>query len=248
MYASVVSRLSEFGEACDRAAESNVASRIACEMTGDRFAFHNLTLLSADQEPRVLVRELNVSFLPGKCVFVGGSNDAARTTLFHAAAALHDAGSGSIVRPPNERTAFIPEQPYLPPSRLRDLFTDSDGDGTRVPPHDEVNRVLEEVGLGLVIKKHAGLDEDCNWEDVLSFEERQLMAVARAIIANPAFVLMDRLESALAPEARRRVLGILAARGIGGVDIGRGLPDPSVHDSFLELRDDGSWLWSELEA
>jgi putative ATP-binding cassette transporter len=241
--------LSEFIDAIEKAGVRNAASCIGCETTADHFAFHNLTLLSSDQEHRVLLRELDASFPPGRCVFVGGANDAARRALFHAAAGLHDAGRGSMIRPRGELTAFIPEQPYLPPSTLHDLLLGGSRGRSDKPPGDEVDeldRALRDVGLESLIRRRDEFNHDCNWDDLLSFEERQLLALARALLANPSFVLIDRLESALDPDARRRVLKLFGDRGIGRVVFGRGAPDPSVHDSFLDLREDGSWKWTEL--
>ncbi len=60
--------------------------------------------------------------------------------------------------------------------------------------------------------------------------------------------MMDRLESALPPAAQKRVLRLLKDRGISRVLFGRGEPDPAVHDAFLELHEDGSWVWRELQT
>lgn len=244
-YASVVARLSEFIDAVEKAEIHRASSCIGCEMTADHFAFLDLTLLSTAEDHHVLLDRLNASFLPGHCVFVGGSNDSARKALFRACAALHDSGSGSMVRPPADQITFLPEQPYLPPSNLRDLLLVSkDCAGSRTD--EEVNAVLKELGLTSLVKMHDGFEKDCHWDEILSFEEKQLMAMARVILAKPSFVMMDRLESTLPPEAQKRVLRLLKDRGISRVLFGRGEPDPAVHDAFLELHEDGSWVWKEL--
>lgn len=245
-YASVVARLSEFIGAVEKAEVHRASSCIGCEMTADHFVFQDLTLLSTGEDHHVLIDNLNASFLPGRCIFVGGSNDSARKALFRACAALHDSGSGSMVRPPADQITFLPEQPYLPPSNLRDLLLVSN-DVASMRTDEEVNAVLTEVGLGPMIKKHDGFEKDCNWDEILSFEEKQLMAMARVILSKPSFVMMDRLESALPPLAQKRVLRLLKDRGISRVLFGRGEPDPTVHDAFLELHEDGSWVWRELQ-
>ncbi|CAN5825277.1 ABC transporter ATP-binding protein/permease [soil metagenome] len=244
-YASVVARLSEFIGAVENAEIHRAASCIGCEMTADHFSFLDLTLLSTTEDHHVLLDKLNASFLPGRCIFVGGSNDPARKVLFRACAALHDSGSGSMVRPPADQITFLPEQPYLPPSNLRDMLLVSN-DSVTERTDEEVNAVLKEVGLAPMIKDHDGFEKDCNWDEILSFEEKQLMAIARVILSKPTYVMMDRLESALPPEAQKRVLQLLAKRGISRVLFGRGAPDPTIHDAFLELHADGSWAWTEL--
>lgn len=243
-YASVIARLGEFVDAVEKASDQSQVSRIGSEISADRFEFRDLTLLSADRSPRVLVDRLNASLLPGRCVLIAGPNDAARQALWRAAATLHDSGSGAIVRPPAETIAFLPEQPFLPGSTLGALMQNSRGTGNI--SDEELRLVLEEVGLGLLISKHDGLTEACAWDEILSLEERQLLAIARALLMRPAFVLSDRLESALLPQAQQRVLRLMAGRGIGLVLFSRGKQDASMHDSLLELREDGSWNWRDL--
>ena len=151
-----------------------------------------------------------------------------------------------MIRPPDELVAFLPEQPYLPPSNLRQLLLASKSAAARKPADEEVNRLLKEIRLDPIITRHDGFEKDCDWENILSFEERQLMAVAKVILATPSFVLMDRLETALQPETQKRVLNVLAQRGISTVLFGRGAANASLHDSFLELREDGSWEWKDF--
>ncbi len=243
-YASVIARLGELVEASDQAALRNDASCIGCSTVPDHFSFENLTLRSFDDEGRILVKDLNVSFPPGKRVWVGGPNEAAKKALFRASAGLWDVGTGTILRPPAERLAFLPEQPYVPPSTLRELLVavGRDGDVT----NDAILAVLHEVGLGPAITKHDGFEAPRNWHDVLSLGDQQLMAVARVIISGARHVFLDRLNSALTDDARRRVLRLLTEHGITYVSFGEGRPVPGFHDALLELNDDGSWTWTEL--
>ena len=106
----------------------NGASCIGCSTVSDHIAYENLTLRSTDEEGTILLENLNASILPGKRVLVHGPNHAARTGLFRASAGLYDAGTGTIERPPAEKLAFLPEQPYLPPGTLRELLVPSGRD------------------------------------------------------------------------------------------------------------------------
>ncbi len=241
VYASVITRLGEFMEASDKAALRNAASCIGCATESDHFAYGDLTLRSDDEDDNLLLEKLNVSFLPGKRVWVAGSNLAAKLALFRASAGLYDAGTGTIVRPAPDKIMFLTEQPYLPPSTLRELL---------VPAHrghdmtnEDVLSVLHEVGLGPAVTKHDGFEAPRNWHDVLSLGEQQLMAIARLIISGAQFAFLDRLDSALTSKAEKDVLHLLATRGVTCISFGEGPPDSESHDSCLELRDDGSWTW-----
>jgi vitamin B12/bleomycin/antimicrobial peptide transport system ATP-binding/permease protein len=243
-YASVIARLGELVEASDKAALRNNASCIGCSTVSDHFAYGGLTLRSGDDEDRILVKDLNVAFAPGKRVWVGGPNEAAKEALFRASAGLWDVGSGTILRPPVEQLAFLPEQPYVPPSTLRELLVPAGRDGEL--SNDAILAVIREVGLGPAVTKHDGFESPRNWHDVLSLSEQQLMAVARVIIGGARFVFLVRLNSALTDDLRKRVLQLLTDRGITYVSFGEGEPLPGLHDAFLELNEDGSWNWKEL--
>jgi putative ATP-binding cassette transporter len=243
-YASVVARLGEFVDAVADADDRNEASCIGCETKADHFAFQDLTLSSAHGEPRALVSRLNAAFMPGKSVCVCGPNGAARHALFRACAALYEAGTGTIVRPPAERIAFLPEQPYVPPSTLIELLKPADP--SLMPTKEEIRRVLADLGLSKTVEKHDGFEIERPWDEVLSFEERQLLAVARIVLAKPAYVLMDRMGSALSITAKYRVHQVLADRGITRIQFSRNKPDPELHDASLEIQEDGSWTWAEL--
>lgn len=245
-YASVVARLGEFVEAIEAADDRNEASCIGCATTSDHFVFSDLTLNSMHGEARVLVRQLNASFLPGVSVCVTGANDAARHALFRACAALYDAGTGSIIRPQADRIAFLPEQPYVPPGTLEQLLTPSSSAAT--PSTDEIRSVLDELGLTGILDKHDGIAQERPWDDLLSLEEQQLLALARVLFAKPDFVLMDRMGTALSFEAKYRTHRVLAARGITRIQFSRNQPDPALHNASLELHADGSWTWSEVPS
>lgn len=244
-YASVVTRLGEFVEASEKAAARNAASCIGCTTGTDQFVITRLTLRAADEEGRILVSDLNVSLIPGRRVMVYGSNQAARHVLFRACAGLYDAGSGSIVRPPPEKLAFLPEQPFLPPGTAREILL-PDGAASRLTNAD-LAQLFAEIGLvSSKFRTPEDFDTPRNWQEALSLSKQQLMSVARAMLASPEFIFSDRLESALKPETCRLVLEALERRGITCISFGESEPDPALHHASLEIRDDGSWEWREL--
>lgn len=236
VYASVVTRLGELVEASDRMIERENAPGIRRSTTADHFAFSNLTLISDDEEGRLLLDKLNASFLPGKRVLVHGDNEAARQALFRAVAGLHDTGSGDIAVPPAGKAAFLPEQPFLPPGTLREVL---------LPPQalvsdEQIRAVLDAVGVGEAVSK-CGWTAPHLWHDLLSLGELQLMAVARAILSGAEFVLLDRPDSALDDEELKHVLRLMAARGMTCVTFARGPLDPDLHDAGLQIEDGGTW-------
>lgn len=243
-YASVIARLNEYVEASDKAADRNAASCIGCETVSDHFAYGDLTLRTSGKHGVVVLKDLNVSFPPKKRVIVCGPNHAARYALFRASAGLYNSGTGTIVRPPSDKLTFLSEQPYIPTSTLRGLLVPAELD-TEIT-NESILSVLEEVGLGPAVTKHDGFEAPRNWHEVLSLEEQQLMAVARAVLARPDYAFFDHLDSALNDTQQKHILQLMAGRGITCVSFGDGWPDPSIHDAALVLHEDGTWTWTEL--
>jgi putative ATP-binding cassette transporter len=246
-YASVVARLSEFVEAMEREHARDDEEVIARAEPCHCVEYTHLTIKSADEQDRVLLRDLSVRIEPGTPTLVRGTGEAAKEMLFRASAGLRAGPStGKIRRPPPGSIAFLSEQPYLPPGTLREVL---------VPPQreeelsdDDVLAVAREVKLEPVIAKHQGLHASRHWDDVLSFTEKHLVAVARVLLAKPSFAFLDRLDSALEETEHRRVLRLLADRGITCISINSCQPDPELHAACLSLADDGSWQWTKTAA
>ena len=242
-YAAVIARIGEFQEAADRPQDCDETCRV-CGSDADHFDIRNLTLRSTEEDRRVLLDNLNATFRPGCRLLVHGPNEAAKRALFRAAAGLYETGTGTIARPPLETVAFLPEQPYMPPTTLRELLLPANRDNGI--SNKEILAVLEEAGLGPTVTQHDGFETPRNWHEVLSFEEQQLMAVTRVLIAQPHFALLDHLDSALTDAALRRVSALMQQRNITCISLGDEEPDPARFDAALEFRDDGSWEWKNL--
>ncbi|HEX7262123.1 MAG TPA: SbmA/BacA-like family transporter [Luteolibacter sp.] len=237
-YASVVSRLGEFVEATESLSARRSSARIDITYHAENIAFKDLTVWSPTDDAAVLVQSLNLELQPGRRLAVCGPSRAGRTALFRAVAGLHECGSGSIVRPPPGKVAFIPEHPYLPPGSLREMLVAAD----HSPPvtDDQIIEVLTHLGLASVIKHPGGLDVSRNWDDTLSFHDTKLMAAAQAILAKPIYAFMMGL-SALDESGRQRISDLMEAHGIIFVTFGSQPPDSTYQGACLELRDDGSW-------
>ncbi|QIF04320.1 SbmA/BacA-like family transporter [Roseimicrobium sp. ORNL1] len=245
-YASVVTRLGEFVDASERASMQSETPSIKSLTGTDRIVYSGLELQSADKSGNVILRDLNATIVPGKNLLVHGANQAARVALFRASASLHNEGGGMITRPPEAAVAFLPEQPYLPVGTAREVL---------IPPGREkeiANRDLQQLfaEVGLVSSKFRTLDDfevARDWHDVLSLSKQQLMSVVRVLLSGPRFVFLDNLDSVLSTPVHNKVLSVLASRGITCISIGEEEPDPALYDTSLELKEDGTWKWTELK-
>jgi putative ATP-binding cassette transporter len=247
VYASVVTRLSEFVDAAERSAVRNEALHVEDSAASDGVTYTNLTLRRKDKDNTILIKALNASLVPGKRVLIHGSNQAARLALFRASANLYDVGSGTITRPAAGKLAFLPEQPYLPLGTVREVVLPKGGEDSI--SNQEIARLFEELGLeSSNFKTLEDFETSRNWEDVLSFSKQKLMSVTRAILARPDFIFFDNLGAALTGDRRKKVLSVLDARGITCISFAEESPDPDLCDAALELRNDGSWEWREFRS
>jgi putative ATP-binding cassette transporter len=243
-YASVVTRLEEFVAAAEHAAQRTEMSAIRCQPGDDGFQFSGLTLRSVRHPEVVLVKDLNARFATGRRILVHGDHHAARTALFMAAAGLYEEGEGQITCAAAGKAVFITPRPYLPALTLHELLVTP---STSPPPGErEILDVAHEAGLDLALNKHGGLHTAHNWVEALSIQDQQRVNIARAILAKPEFALLDQLDAAFNDTEHERVLKLLASHGITCVTFGEHTPDPARHDACLELNDDGSWKWTEL--
>ncbi|MEK7952426.1 ABC transporter ATP-binding protein/permease [Luteolibacter soli] len=241
-YASVVTRLSELVDASENAALRNSRSCLDCSIDGDQVVYSKLCLKASEKDERLLLRDLDATLEPKRNVLITGPNPAAKTSLFHATAGLHEAGSGSIRRPPPEKLAFVLEQPYLPPGSLRELLTPP---GAPALADQEILSLFNELGLDLEGARNGDFDTPQRWDDELSLTEGQLLAVARALLGKPDFIFLDHLDAALDGEEFRRVRDVIARRGVAAIVFGNGKTSDSGYDAVLEVAADGSWKWRD---
>ena len=236
-YAAVLGRLSALADAESVAERGNAG--IAVIEDESRFAFEQLTLRSPP-DGKVLVRELSFEVPRGAHVLVRVPTQGVATALQRAVAGIWESGEGRIVRPRPEHVLLIPERPYLPPGTLRELLVGVDRVAT--VPEDEISGVLLKLGAERIVERVGGLDVERDWDDLLSLEEQRLFDVTRILLAAPPFAVLADMDEGLGSERARRVLAILAERGVGYVELGeRGLDRRGVESTVVEISADGTW-------
>jgi putative ATP-binding cassette transporter len=235
-YAAVVARLGAFGAAMER---HGPPPRLPSETNEgpERLVFEDVTLYAVGSEER-LVSHLTVTVLVGTRLLVTGT-DEARRALFRATALGRQTPEGRIVRPGAERILFLPERPYVPPGTLRELIVRAgqESEGT----DERVLSVLRELGLETAVKRLGGVDVEGDWGHVLSLGEQQLVAIARALLAAPAFVVLQNPSTSLAPEQLARALSMLSASSVTYLAFGGSSAPSDAYDAVLELHAGGTW-------
>ena len=153
---------------------------------------------------------------------------------------------GKVVRPPLDAIGFLPQRPYLPPGTLRDLLLRTETG--REVSEDRVRTVLRDVGLGAFPDRCGGLDVERDWPATLSLGEQQLLAIARLILAQPTFAMLDRVGASLSPDRLRDCLRLLHDNGITYITLAEVVEAVELHDAVLELNADGTWRWRRSDT
>ncbi len=235
-FAAVVARLDSLAEAVE--STGAVRPGIVTREDAAAVAYEQLTL-TASPQATPLIADLSLTIPRGTCVQVTGSNEAARIALFHATAGIWPDGQGQITRPPLDDILFLPQKPYIVPGTLRDVLVRTGRDIS----DQQVRATLHDTELDALLQRVGDLDAEMDWAGKLSLQEQQQLAVARLLLAAPAFALLDRTSTTLSPPVLRAMLQALAHKGITFMTFDTSPDIRDLHQGVLELHDNGAWHW-----
>jgi ABC-type multidrug transport system fused ATPase/permease subunit len=224
----------------------------------------------------VAMRDVSLTIPPGQVVALVGTTGAGKSTLMKLVARFYDAGSGTVaidgipIRDldlPSYRhqLGFVPQEPFMFSGTIRTNIAYGRPDASDL----EVERAAREVGAHEFIGTlpqgyHTPVSEQGK---SLSAGQRQLLSLARALLVDPAILLLDEATANLdlATEARvQRAMGLVAsgrttiliahrlhtaraAHRILVVDNGAIVEDGS-HDQLMELDGHYAGLWAAAAA
>jgi putative ATP-binding cassette transporter len=203
------------------------------EGTFDALTLENLEIFSP--EGRTTLDERTVEVKPGQHLLVVGEPGTGKTLLFRALAGLWPWGAGRIRRPRGALVFFMPHRPYLPPGTLREVLAYPES-VENFEPH-RFTDALGRVGLSRLAPR---LDRTSRWDEELNGDEQQRLMLARLLMQQPRWAVLDELLDTLDGEARDRAFEIfsrdLADTAI--VHIGRGdAADPSFTHLLRIVKD-----------
>lgn len=147
------------------------------------------------------------TFAAGERVLIAGPSGAGKSSLFRALTGIWPLGEGTVTLPQPPDILVMPQRPYFPLGTLRQAVS------YPIPAASvsdaEVRAALADVGLSHLIPR---LDEEAEWNVMLSGGEQQRIAFARVLLRRPAVLLFDEPVTALDDEAGRALYRILIER------------------------------------
>ena len=207
-YQAVVARLAGFEGAIEagRAAALTPPVIEVVPRDGNReVAIDHLTVGLPNGQPLLNAEQLVLN--AGDRVLVSGPSGAGKSTLFRAIAGIWPFGAGRVTVPMDAKVMLVPQRPYFPVATLADAITYPARAGSFDDAH--LTEVLTAVGLsGLLPRLH----EEAHWNRMLSGGEQQRLAIARALLYAPDYLLLDEATAALDEAAEAMLYRLLQER------------------------------------
>ncbi len=234
---ATIDRLSGFQRAIERArpAAGEAAGIAVAAGAGPDLGTRDVQIALPDG--RVLLGAVDTRLVPGEHVLLTGPSGAGKSTLFRALAGIWPFGRGTVEVPPDARTMFLPQRPYLPLGTLREVVAYPAG--ARAFDDAALVAALTDCELGHLV---GDLDVEQAWSRRLSPGEQQRLAFARALLLRPDWLFLDEATSALDEALEARLYRLLRERlpATTLVSIAHRASVADFHQRRLRLTADGT--------
>ncbi|MFA5900324.1 MAG: ATP-binding cassette domain-containing protein, partial [Hyphomicrobium sp.] len=208
------------------------------ETAAETISFENVTLLTPGGE-RTLFRNLSFALPKGGSLLIAGPTGTGKSSALRAMAGLWNMGHGTVRTPPEDKTLYLPQRPYMVLGSLRHQLL-YPGNAAVPPTDDEIVAALREACLGELVQRHPDLSDEADWGRILSLGEQQRMGFARAYLSAAEFIFLDEATSAVDVKTERRLYTQLLSRPVTLVSVGHRPTLHAYHNLVLDLRTDGT--------
>lgn len=239
-FSAVVKRLNSL-ETAMLDSEADEKQKREANYSSDEISFENFTLYSNDRS-KLLVDSLDFKIHRRERWLFTSPDETVKLSLFRSIAGISNHSEGKIKKPNLEEILFLPEQPYLPPGRLRNVI---------VPAYrnldvsdSEILAELKKMGLETLVRRFGGLRTLKEWNEELSLAEKYKIAVIRILFAQPKFLILDRPGSSLGKFEISKILKLFHKLGVTIVVIAKDEETVLEYDHHLDISHFGKWSLS----
>ena len=151
-----------------------------------------------------VVKDAEVTIVPGKRVLVAGESGTGKSTLVRAIAGLWPWGEGKVEVASGTKLLLMPQRAYVPVGTLRRAATYPEPAKSKSVA--AVAKAFRLVGLDHLTGQ---IDEEGPWDQTLSGGEKQRLAFARILLHRPEIIVLDEATSALDPASQDKLMELL---------------------------------------
>ena len=245
-YVASIQRLSTFEAAiADEKKQARDENFDAVPAPIDTLRIDDLTLRLPNGAEIVTAKDLSLG--DKRRTLVVGPSGSGKSTLFRAIAGIWPYSEGRIEIPKDTHVMLLPQRPYLPQGSLRAVIAyPSEGE---VYSDEAIREALGRVKLGHLAER---LDEVDFWGQRLSGGEQQRIAVARALLAKPDWLLLDEATASLDEKLEAEIYQVIdqALPDTRIVSIGHRSTLREMHDAVvaMEPNDNGTFTPKAMAA
>ena len=147
---------------------------------------------------RISLKEGDLEVAAGERVLIAGSPRYGKSTFFRAIAGLWIWGKGTLKLPERSTVMFMPHRPYIPLGTLREaLVYPSSPD---LFSEESIKETLTRIRLD---RLKPMLDSVERWDQELTLDEQQRIALARALLHKPLWIIRDESMSEMDDDNRK---------------------------------------------